>query len=202
MKEQEQRERCFRDSVPTDRPRRRMYPVLRPKAAGEVRAIITSQFVLLAETHYLDQVSYQCVGLAGDCPFCREGTAPRLKGYLCGVDVYSGKACVIELTDNAVRENTAIRERKVSLRGKICVLRRPGQNRNSPVFCALETCYQKSLLDTLPQPFNLEQALSAMWEVPVQGTLFGRDRKTARASGANDEGRAFADARKHYAQGE
>lgn len=164
-----EREAWVADRLPSERPRRRMYKIVRPRPMDQVRAVVTSSQVLITRTHFQENVTYKCLGVEGGCPFCRYSIPPRTKGYLCAIDVMSGKACIVELTDNAIREHPQLREGTVDLRGKVIVLARPGRNRNSPVIAKLETCYQQSLLSSLPQPFNLLQALSAMWEIPGQG---------------------------------
>lgn len=194
------REDCFSEEVPDFKQRKRFYKVLRPKPQSEVKGIITSDKVLISYTHYRDRNSYICTRNSKTCPFCAASIAPRIKGYLCGVDNADRKAVVLEMTDNAVRDNAVIRERKVSLRGKVLCLSRPGKNPNSPVLARLEDCPHVTVLRSLPQPFDLRAVLLEMWDVPSQQLLYDRHPETPELSeevfndGSDDTPAMLADA--------
>lgn len=177
---QDKRDRSFSNKPAERTAIRRYYEILRPKPQSEVSAIVTSHQPLFTRSHYYDRKSYLCTTdiehpeQQTDCEFCLKGWGWRQKAYLCGIDMNTGKAVALELTDNAIRSNPLLTDDKVSLRGKIVKLKRAGKTDNAPVRATIQECYSATALKDLPQPFDLQEFIKDLWEVPTQ-TVFQFD---------------------------
>lgn len=83
---------CFADDFDFRQPRPRFYKVLRPRAGGEVRALILSDLVTIARTHYQQRSTYACTRDPKTCKFCKFGVDVRVKGYLAAQSMRGGRA--------------------------------------------------------------------------------------------------------------
>lgn len=152
----------------SERPRRTYYPVLRPAPGQEVTAIILSETVQIAHTHYQHpHKTYPCVGPEQGCPWCKAHVSPKTHGYLCGINCADGKLSVVELTANALRQCPGLADPKHNLRGCKLWLKRRGLASNGPVVASIQSNPPDRVKwQPLPSPFFLRSALLVMWSMP------------------------------------
>lgn len=164
------REQDWQDSIfaPLDgesRKRHKTYDVFAARNGVERRAYILSDSVLGCFTHYSASCSKPCLRTPG-CPWCKERLPKREKGYLCGMDMLSGRQVIVELTKGCYECCPRLLRDAGKLRGLIIVLGRRGTALNAPVWAKLESEVSKKTKDLLPPAFDLGSALFRLWEMP------------------------------------
>lgn len=153
-------------NVPPSSPahRKKSYDIMSARAGEERRAIILSERVLRCNCHFCENQSKPCLNTPG-CPWCQDRWPKREKGYLCGINLRTGRQVIIELTTGAWEGCPQLLKGEESLRGKVLSLTRRGSVRNSPVVARIDTNHRPILGKDLPPAFDLRAALFTLWEV-------------------------------------
>jgi hypothetical protein len=164
------REHNWQDNIfnPVDgdaRKRFKTYDVFAARNGIERRAYILSDRVLGCFTHYSPACSKPCLRTPG-CPWCKERLPKREKGYLCGLDMLSGRQVIVELTKGCYESCPRLLKDAGKLRGLVIVLGRRGTAMNAPVWARLESEVHPKTKGMLPPEFDLASALFRLWEMP------------------------------------
>ncbi len=163
------RETNWQDSIfsPLDgdaRKRHKTYDVFAARNGIERRAYILSDSVLGCFTHYSPACSKPCLRTR-ECPWCKERLPKREKGYLCGLDMLSGRQVIVELTKGCYESCPRLLKDAGKLRGLVVVLGRRGTAMNAPVWARLEGEIHPKTKGMLPPAFDLASALFRLWEM-------------------------------------
>jgi len=164
------RERDWDDSIfapidGRDRGRHKTYDVFAARNGIERRAYILSASVLGCFTHFSEQCSKPCLRNSS-CPWCQQRWPKREKGYLCGMDMQTGRQVIVELTKGCYECCPALLKEAGKLRGRVIVLGRRGTAINAPVWAKLENAISPKQIALLPPEFDLGSALFRLWEMP------------------------------------
>lgn len=120
-------------AVPLPKRDRHYVRVLYARVGEVVRVISQSPRVVGRWHHWGDSHSELCTSDWGECRWCQRGRKQLWYGWLFGVDQSNGGACLLQLTEHAVRSNLSLRDEGVDLRGATVELERTTSNGKSVV---------------------------------------------------------------------
>lgn len=136
-------------------------PVLYPKAGQTVTTICLSARPEEALVHYTSERGRPCSGQYDTCHWCQTTPyRPRVYLYVAGWSPDFGRYYTLQITKHAAVRCPALRDSRVSLRGKKITLNRPGKNAEGAVFAQVEDFRLKG---ELPAAFDVRQAMEVVW---------------------------------------
>jgi len=162
----------------------------RTPSTGDVRAVITSDDLLVCDTHFWHGRTMPCERLLNDqghtiddspCHPCREKVAYRTHCYVAAYDSKKSEHFIFECTTHAAKAFAEYREATGSLRGCAFRASRPKGTPNGKVL--IETAPSNLAKYPLPQPPNVVLALAVIWRLPLTGLAIEHDT----TSGMNDQ---------------
>lgn len=154
--------------IPASAPRG--YSIWRPGPGQVLRVLVLSNRIVGCWTHFAGQTSTGCPGDPKFCFGCANKLPRRWRGYLACVNVKTQETGIVEITQGAANQwAERLQGGAPGLRGYGLTLRRRAAYARAPV--VLEFSTTKAPEDSLPQPFNLEAALRAIWAGMSQTAL-------------------------------
>jgi len=149
----------------------------RTPANGRLTATVTCPQLIGCPTHFYHYRTVPCE--APDCEACQAGQPWRWHGYLSAVNHETHEHFLFEMTAQAAENFTAYHERHGTMLGCIFEAKRLGEHNNGRV---LIRCKPGDLANVhLPQPPNMINALSHIWNIPTpQFSFDGLTKKNPR----------------------
>ncbi len=151
------------NAVPAN-PRGPAYPLLRTPPAKPLVAIVTSKDLVGCYTHFYKGRTIPCEG--ENCPAHQEGIPYRWHAYMSAYRVEDGVHFIFECTAQAAEHFTDYRDSNNGLRGCFFRASRMNSRANSRVIIRTKPCDLKT--QYLPEPPNIEQCLSIIWDLPMK----------------------------------
>jgi len=163
----------FSNRLP-DKAKHMGFDIVRTPTSGNLVACITSEDLLVVDTHYWNGRTIPCErktldaageATAGTCEACNAATPFRTHVYVAAFRDKTHDHFIFECTAHAAKAFAEYREKAGTLRGCAFTASRPKQTKNGKV--VVETRTANLCHMTLPQPPNLARALCTIWRVPT-----------------------------------
>ena len=159
------------------------FDLRRTPATSALQAIITSEEILVCDTHYWGGRTIPCERIqklsdgskvAGDCPPCREAMPFRTHVYVSAFDTKSQEHFIFECTSHAAKPLEEYQKANGTLRGCIFHAERPKGAKNSKV--VIQTNSANLAKNPIPEAPNLILALSTIWRLPGSAIAVEREK--------------------------
>lgn len=147
---------------PNDVPKRDTAQLVRTPHTGKLKAIITSNKILAAPTHYYSRRTVPCGG-PGNCPICEAGHKWRLHGYLSILNLDNLAHQILELPARSYDAIAAWYRQFSTVRGLYIELTRPSQRPNGQIQLIVRK--PQTIPETLPDPLPVQWLLCRIWGV-------------------------------------
>lgn len=163
---------AFSNQLPTQQ-KHMGYDIKRTPAASPLRAIVTSDDILVCNTHFWHGRTLPCERMqtdaagnvtAGDCQPCNDAMPYRTHVYVSAFDGKTHEHFIFECTSNAAKAFAEHRAAAGTLRGCGFQASRPKCGKNSKVIIELIATNPARL--QLPEAPNLIKALCVIWRLP------------------------------------
>lgn len=150
------------------------YPLRRTPTSAPLQATITSDKLLVMDTHWAgtrtipctrEEVSPDGTTKEGYCPACEVKTPFRTHVYVTAIDSNSKEHFIFECTANAAKAFQKYFKGNGTLRGCVFYAIRPKQHRSGQVVIETNTADLSKV--HLPKAPNLRLALSVIWRIPM-----------------------------------
>lgn len=150
-------------NVPIPPIARKPFTVLCPPPGGQVKVIVVGRRPVVIGLHWMEDytLSRPCTGEAQRCPYCADGSRPRVEGFLAAWE-WSEGLCLVKLTLNALWSCAELRDEATELRGKQLVLKRHGRRPNGKITARLEPRPASIRMETLAE-FDVQAALERIF---------------------------------------
>jgi hypothetical protein len=148
------------------------YQLLRVKPSRKTRLLILSGDALFSPTHFDGRRTRQCSG--STCDICLKGATPRWYGYVACCNDDLGLRGILEFPATCVRYIDDYLRLHTTLRGAQITATRKNAKNNSAVH--LELVLSKIGKDSLPESFNLVNALARIWQLKPSAVEVQRER--------------------------
>ena len=158
------------------------FEIHRTPQAGQLASVVTSDDLLIADTHYWNGRTTPCERPAtddaghatgGECPACLALAPYRTHVYVAAFDHTKNEHYIFECTAHAARAFDDYRKQTGTLRGCLFRASRPKGNPNSKVVIACQTANMARL--TIPTAPDVKLALSVIWRLPLTGMAIEHD---------------------------
>lgn len=139
------------------------FPLKRTPTSKALVAIITCDDLIGCPTHYYKGRTQPCS--SPDCEACLEQVPWRWHGYVSALNTTTHEHFIFEMTAQATDALIAYRTQHGTLRGCLFEARRTHSRQNARVILRCKPADLQQI--NLPEPPNLEFALSILWNLPA-----------------------------------
>lgn len=183
----------YRTTLP-EKSKHQGFDLKRTPEAGSLQAIVTSENLLVCDTHFFHGRTAPCERIVNDqgktiddsfCLACKEKIAYRCHVYVSAFDAKKQEHFIFECTDNAAKPLEEYKTASGTLRGCVLYATRPKGLKNSKV--VIETSSVNLAKVKIPQPPDLIRALAVIWRLPV--TAFDVEKNKSRSAVVKTNGK-------------
>jgi hypothetical protein len=152
------------------------FDLKRTPETGSLQAIVTSEDLLVCDTHFFHGRTTPCERVINDqgntvddtqCAACVDKIAYRCHVYVSAFDAKRGDHYIFECTANAAKSMEEYRNATGTLRGCVIYATRPKGQKNSKV--CIETSSVNLAKVKIPPGPDLIRALAVIWRLPGVG---------------------------------
>ena len=150
------------------------FDLRRTPQVSPLRAIVTSDDILVCDTHFFHGRTIPCERAvtdvdgqltSGNCPACREAMPYRTHAYVSAFDAKTREHFLFECTAMAAKAFVEYRDANGTLHGCGFSATRPKGLKNSKI--CIETTPINLAKVHIPEPPDLIKALSVIWRLPA-----------------------------------
>ncbi|MHC4405932.1 MAG: hypothetical protein ACYTG0_40340 [Planctomycetota bacterium] len=173
----------FSNTPPAD-PRGHALPLRRTPYHRPLVAIVTCDDLVGCPTHYWGGRTIPCE--AQDCEPCLAGSGWRWHGYVSAYEPSLKLHFLLEVTGRCSEAFTNYRKANGTLRGCLFEASRPNAKHNGRVYIKTKTADLQR--QPIPDPPNVKQVLSLIWNIPYTDIADAMPIKDAPAISVNTRG--------------